>query len=174
MKLNITGKKIVVNQKITDAIEAKAEKLSKFFTDDMKANVVIHPEKAKVKMETTLSVKGAIFRAEEVAQDVFDCIDICFDKLERQMSKYKGKLKSRYQSKDSIRFEMIPDVEDVSSSKIVRSKTVELTPMTPDEAALQMELLGHTFFVFLNVDTNEVNVVYKRNDSDYGLLETTK
>ena len=174
MKLNITGKKIVVNQKITDAIEAKAEKLSKFFTDDMKANVVIHPEKAKVKMETTLSVKGAIFRAEEVAQDVFDCIDIVFDKLERQMSKYKGKLKSRYQSKDSIRFEMIPDVEDVSSSKIVRSKTVELTPMTPDEAALQMELLGHTFFVFLNVDTNEVNVVYKRNDSDYGLLETTK
>lgn len=174
MKLNITGKKIVVNQKITDAIEEKTKRLSKFFTDDMKANVVIHPEQAKVKMETTLSVKGAIFRAEEVAQDVFDCIDVVFDKLERQMSKYKGKLQKKHQAKDSIRFEMIPDDVEESTSKIVRSKVVELSPMTPDEAALQMELLGHTFFVFLNDETGEVNVVYKRNDSDYGLLETTK
>ena len=174
MKLNITGKGVVINDKITEAVEKKMEKLAKFFTDDIKANVFIRPEKAKIKMETTISTKGTVFRAEDVSQDIFDCIDIVFDKLMSQMSKYKGKLQDKFKGKESIRFEMIPEAEEQEESKIVKSKKIVLTAMSPDEAALQMELLGHTFFVFLNDETGETNIVYKRNDSDYGVLETTK
>ncbi|MCQ2555640.1 MAG: ribosome-associated translation inhibitor RaiA [Clostridia bacterium] len=174
MKLNITGKGVAINQQITDAVEKRVEKLAKFFTDDIKVNVFVRPERAKIKMETTISTKGVVFRAEDVSQDIFDCIDIVFDKLTNQMTKHKGKMQNKY-GKDSIRFEMIPEVkDDEPESKIVKSEKMTLSPVSPDGASLQMELLGHTFFVFLNEDTNEINVVYKRNDSDYGLLETVK
>ena len=95
MKIIVTGKNIVISDKIQDAIDKKFEKLGKDFADDIQANVVIHPEKSKVKMETTIVTKGTIFRAEDVAQDIFDCIDVVGDKLIKQMSKYKGKLLKR-------------------------------------------------------------------------------
>ena len=109
MKIIVTGKNITISDKIQDAIDKKFEKLGKYFADDIQAKVVIHPEKAKVKMETTIVTKGTIFRAEDVSQDVFDCIDIVGDKLMSQMSKYKGKLQKRNKSKESVRFEMIPE-----------------------------------------------------------------
>ena len=95
MKIIVTGKNINVSDKIQDAIEKKFAKFGKYFTDDIKANVVIHPEKAKVKMEATIVAKGTIFRAENVSQDVFDCIDIVADKLSIQISKYKDKMIKR-------------------------------------------------------------------------------
>ena len=172
MKIIVTGKNINVSDKIQTAIEKKFEKLGKYFADDIKANVVIHPEKAKVKMEATIATKGAIFRAEDVSQDIFDCIDIVADKLSSQMSKYKGKMLRKNKSNESVRFEMIPETAEPEEGKVVKTKRFELTPMTVDEAILQLELLQHNFFVFLNVETDSVSVVYKRQDKDYGVLNT--
>ncbi len=172
MKIIVTGKNINVSDKIQTAIEKKFEKLGKYFADDIKANVVIHPEKAKVKMEATIATKGAIFRAEDVSQDIFDCIDIVADKLSSQMSKYKGKMLRKNKSNESVRFEMIPETAEPEEGKVVKTKRFELSPMTVDEAILQMELLQHNFFVFLNVETDSVSVVYKRQDKDYGVLNT--
>ena len=172
MKIIVTGKNINVSDKIQTAIEKKFEKLGKYFADDIKANVVIHPEKAKVKMEATIATKGAIFRAEDVSQDIFDCLDIVADKLSSQMSKYKGKMLRKNKSNESVRFEMIPETAEPEEGKVVKTKRFELTPMTVDEAILQMELLQHNFFVFLNVETDSVSVVYKRQDKDYGVLNT--
>ena len=172
MKIIVTGKNINVRDKIQTAIEKKFEKLGNYFADDIKANVVIHPEKAKVKMEATIATKGAIFRAEDVSQDIFDCIDIVADKLSSQMSKYKGKMLRKNKSNESVRFEMIPETAEPEEGKVVKTKRFELTPMTVDEAILQMELLQHNFFVFLNVETDSVSVVYKRQDKDYGVLNT--
>lgn len=172
MKIIVTGKNITISDKIQDAIDKKFEKLGKYFADDIQAKVVIHPEKAKVKMEATIVTKGTIFRAENVSQDVFDCIDVVAEKLLTQMSKYKGKLMKKHTTKESIKFEMIPEVPEVEEQKVVKTKKFQLTPMTVDDAVLQMEMLQHNFYVFINVETDAVNVVYKRNDNDYGLLET--
>ena len=173
MKIIVTGKNITISDKIQDAIDKKFEKLGKYFADDIQAKVVIHPEKAKVKMETTIVTKGTIFRAEDVSQDVFDCIDIVGDKLMSQMSKYKGKLQKRNKSKESVRFEMIPEAAQENGT-VVKTKKYVLTPMTVDEAIMQMEMLQHNFFVFLDEETDSVSVVDPRTDSDYALRETTR
>lgn len=175
MKIIVTGKNISVSEKIQASIDKKFEKLGKYFADDIKANVVIHPEKAKVKMEATIAAKGTIFRAEEVSQDIFDCIDIVAEKLQKQMSKYKGKMIKKNKSNESVRFEMIPEIPeaDKEDGKVVKTKKFRLTPMSIDEAIMQMELLQHNFFVFLNVETDNVAVVYRRADKDYGVLNTT-
>ncbi len=176
MKIIVTGKNINVSDKIQAAIEKKFDKFGKYFTDDIKANVVIYPEKAKVKMETTIVARNTIFRAENVSQDIFDCIDIVADKLTRQISKYKDKMIKRNKSNESVRFEMIPEMEEAEEQeekKVVKNKKFHLTPMTVDEAILQMDLLQHDFFVFLNVETDSVSVVYTRADGDYGVLDTT-
>ena len=125
-------------------------------------------------MEATIATKGTIFRAEDVSQDVFDCIDIVADKLLKQLTKYKGKLMKRNKSKESVRFEMLPEVETAENGELVKTKKFELAPMTTEEAIVQMEMLQHNFFVFLDAETDNVNVVYKRNDEDYGLLETVR
>ncbi|MEE0796480.1 MAG: ribosome-associated translation inhibitor RaiA [Anaerovoracaceae bacterium] len=174
MKIIVTGKNISVTDKIQDAIDKRFEKLGKYFADDIKANVVMHPEKAKVKLEATITTKGAIFRAEDVSQDIFDCIDIVADKLQSQMTRYKGKMVKKHKANESVRFEMIPEIEEEQEEgKVVRTKKFELTPMSVDEAVLQMELLQHNFFVFLNPETDSVSVVYKRQDNNYGVLDTT-
>ena len=177
MKIIVTGKNIAISEKIQDAIDKKFEKLGKYFADDIQAKVIIHPEKSKVKMEATIVTKGTIFRAEDVSQDVFDCIDIVAEKLLKQMTKYKGKLMKRNKSKESVRFEMLPEIEAAEAAddgELVKTKKFDLTPMTTEEAIMQMEMLQHNFFVFLDGETDNVNVVYKRNDDDYGLLETRR
>lgn len=172
MKIIVTGKNIAISDKIQDAIDKRFEKLGKFFADDIQAKVLIHPEKSKVKVEATIFTKGTIFRAEEVSQDVYDCIDAAAEKLMSQMSKYKGKLMKKYKGKESIKFEMIPETPGQEETRVVKTKKFQLMPMTVDDAILQMEMLQHNFFVFLDTETDSVNVVYKRNDNDYGLLET--
>ena len=176
MKIIVTGKNITISEKIQDAIDKRFEKLGKFFADDIQANIVIHPERDKVKMEATIVTKGTIFRAEDVSQDIFDSIDIVADKLSSQMAKYKGKLQKRNKSGESVRFEMIPEIpeeEQAEEAKIVKSKKFQLQPMSVDEAVMQMELLQHNFFVYLDQETDSVSVVYKRNDGNYGVVETT-
>ena len=176
MKTIVTGKNITISEKIQDAIDKRFDKLGKYFASDIQANIVIHPERDKVKMEATIITKGTIFRAEDVSQDVFDSIDIVADKLTKQIGKYKGKLQKRNKSGESVRFEMIPEIpeeEQAEEAKIVKSKKFQLVPMGVDEAVMQMELLQHNFFVYLDQETDSVSVVYKRNDGNYGVVETT-
>ena len=174
MKTTVTGKNIVVSDKIQEFIDKKFAKMDKIFPDDTQAKVLMHPEQAKVKVEATISTKGNLFRAESVAQDINDAIDEVAEKLLKQLSKYKKKLVKRNKGKGSVRYEEIPDLDQAEEkeSTIVKTKKFTLTPMTSEEAILQMELLEHNFFVFLDAESGNVNVVYKRNDEDYGLLET--
>lgn len=171
MKTVVTGKNISITEKIQGEIDKKFDKLGKYFADDIKAHIMIQPEKAKVKVEATISTKGQTFRAEDVKQDVFDAIDVVAEKLSTQLVKYKGKMVKKHKANESLRFEMIPEVE-VEEAKLVKSKKFVLSPMTVEEALMQMESLGHDFYVFVNIETDQVSVCYKRADGDYGVLNT--
>ena len=175
MKINITGKNFTTYKRVEDTIDKKFEKLGKYFSDDITINVVLSQERGKDKIEVTINAKGTVFRAEEVAVDVYEGIDKAVDKLSRQMAKYKGKLQKRYNDNKSLRFENIPEVEEdeeIEEVKIVKTKKFVLQPMEVEEAIIRMEMLGHDFFVFLDMETDSVNIVYSRKDGNYGLLET--
>jgi len=175
MKIKITTKNFNASDHLMNTIESKLSKLDKYFSSDIETNVTLSMEKGHQKIEATINADGAIFRAEETTQDMYNGIDRIADKLGGQMSKFKRKIANRHKDNKSIRFEGIPDSLDAESEKfeIVRRKTYELMPMTPEEAILQMELVSHNFFVFLDMERDQVSVVYKRNDGKYGLLETT-
>lgn len=175
MKVNITSKNFKSYNKLEEDIERKLEKLGKFFSDDIVANVMLSQEGGQDKIETTINAKGTIFRAEEYCRDVHEGLDVTIDKLSRQMSKYKGKLQKRYNDNTALKFEFFPELEDDETEEkgmIVKNKKFQLRPMSAEEAVLQMELIQHQFFVFLNMETDSVNVVYKRKDGNYGLMET--
>jgi putative sigma-54 modulation protein len=131
-------------------------------------------EKSGYKVEATINANGTIFRAEMKADDPYDAVDRVIEKLSTQMSRFKTKLQKKYKGNKEVVFTDLPAYEDEQEEiHVVKKKKFELTPMTVDEAIVQMELLAHSFFVFLNMETDSVNVVYKRNDKDYGVLETT-
>ena len=174
MKVNITGKNFNTYQHLEDTMEKKFDKLGKYFSDDITVNVVLSQERGRDKIEATINAKGAVFRAEEVVQDIYEGIDRVVDKLSSQMARFKGKLQKRYNDNKALKFEILPDYEEeVEEVKVVRTKKFELTPMTVEEAILEMEMLQHNFFVFLDMETDSVNVVYIRKDGNYGVLETT-
>lgn len=176
MKTNITGKNYTPSDALKETVNKKFQKLDKYFSDDITGNIMVIREKGWYKLESTINAKGTIFRAEVKADDPYDCVDRVIDKLSNQMSKYKTKLQKKHKGHKEVMFEELPvydDLPEEEQSKIVKKKKFELTPMTVDEAILQMELVEHDFFIFLNIETDAVNVVYKRNDNDYGLLETT-
>ena len=174
MKIIITSKNLNASDHLRETIEKKLYRLGKFFSDDIVANVTLSAEGGRQRIETTINANGTIFRAEEETPDIYNGIDKIIDKLSSQVSKYKKKLYKKHKDNKAIVFEDVPDtVDEISDSlEIVRRKKFELLPMTEDEAILQMELIGHSFFVFLNMDTDSIGVVYKRNDGKYGLLET--
>lgn len=174
MNTTITGKKFNTYQHLEDTIEKKLEKLEKYFSDDIDAKVVLSQEKNKDKIEININAKGAQFRTEQVADDIYEGLDKAIDKLSRQMSKFKGKLQKKYQDNHSVRFEEIPAFEEEKQGAVVKTKRLFLQPMSVEEATLEMEMSGHDFYVFEDVDTHSVSVVYKRNDEDYGLLTTAE
>lgn len=174
MKVIITGKNFNTYKHLQDTIEKKFEKLGKYFSDDITVNVVLSQERGKDKIEVTINAKGAVFRAEEVCADIYEGIDRVEDKLSSQMAKFKGKLQKRYNNNKALKFEYLPEPEEeVEEVRVVRTKKFELTPMTVEEAILEMEMLQHNFFVFLDMESDSVNVVYSRKDGNYGVLETT-
>jgi putative sigma-54 modulation protein len=156
-------------------IEKKFTKLGKYFANDIETTVMLSQEKDRQKIEATINADGTIFRAEEVGSDFYTGLDKVVDKLSSQVSKYKKKIVTRHKDNKAILFGDIPDTEEFlpETFEIVRRKTVELLPMTPEEAILQMELVSHTFYLFHDMETNAIAAVYKRNDGKYGLLETT-
>lgn len=172
MKVTITSRNFNASEHLKDTIEKKIQKLSKYFSDDIVVNVMLSSEKGKDKVEATINAKGTIFRAEETANAAYDAIDRVVEKLSTQMSRYKSKLLKKHKENKEFIFAEIPDVEE-EEINIVKRKKIELTPMAMEEAIIQMELLEHNFFVYADVETNEISVVYKRKNDDYGVIETT-
>ena len=173
MKYNIRGKKIEVTDAIRDYMASKIERLEKYLddNDEVEAKAVVSTKGKEQKVEVTIWSGKYNIRAEETSEDLYAAIDLVIDKLERQFKKYRGKLSSK---KNKVNMDATIDAYfevPESNETIVRRKEVFLKPIDEEEAITQMELLGHTFFVFKNVDTDKINVVYKRNDGDYGIIE---
>lgn len=174
MRITITGRNIELTPGIKEAVEDKLSKLEKYFKPDTDVNVTLSVEKERQKIEVTIPTKGHTIRAEEVSNDMYVSIDLVEETLERQLIKYRTKIISKKMNaaanfKAEYLEEKIEDDEE--EIKIVRSKRYDLKPMYPEDACIQMELLGHDFFVFVNAETDEVNVVYKRKANTYGIIE---
>ena len=173
MRYKISGKNIEVTPGLKDAVQEKIGKLERYFNQDTEANITLSVEKGRQKIEVTIPVKGHIIRAEQESSDMYVSIDLVEEIIERQLKKYKTKLIDKKQSALSfsevfLQEEMEAPDEEI---KIMKVKRFGMKPMDPEEACIQMELLGHAFYVFLNADTDEVNVVYKRKNNTYGLIE---
>lgn len=177
MKVIITSKNFNASDHLKQIIETKFEKLGKYFSKDIVANVMLSSEKGgRDKVEATINAKGTIFRAEEVNNDAYAAVDKVVDKLSSQMSRFKTKLQRKHKDhKEYDAFTELPDdvSDETEDIRPVKIKRFDLLPMSVDEAIMQMELVEHDFFVFLNMESDSVSVVYKRkNDNGYGLLET--
>ncbi len=172
MKFIIVGKNIEVTDGLRAAVEDKIGKLEKYFTEETEVHVTLSVEKDRQKIEVTIPVKGSIIRSEQVSSDMYVSIDLVEEIIERQLKKYKTKLVDKKQSSPFFRQEYIEkDYMDEEEVQIIRTKKFDIKPMYPEDACVQMELLGHNFFVFCNAETDQVNVVYKRKGNTYGLIE---
>lgn len=173
MNFIISGKNIDVTTGLRSAIEQKLGKLERYFTPDTDIFVTLSVEKGRQKIEVTIPVMGTIIRSEQVSDDMYVSIDLVEEVIERQLRKFKNKLIAKHQEGGHFKaaFSEIEDVENEDEIKIIRTKRFGIKPMFPEDACVQMELLGHNFFVFCNAETDEVNVVYKRKDGAYGLIE---
>ena len=176
MKVKVSGKNLEITDALRDNVIAKLEKFGKYFKEDTEAQATLSVEKNRQIIEITIPINGSILRVEEATDDMYASVDKALDKLNKQILKHKTKLEKRYKGHDTIRFEYIPDLEEhdkYNQPSIVKTKRFAFKPMDTEEAILQMELLGHSFFVYMNADTDDVNVVYKRKDGNYGLIEPT-
>ncbi len=172
MKFIISGKNIEVTEGIKAAIEEKLGRLDKYLVDDTIVNVTLSVQKGRQKIEVTIPMKGHIIRAEEGSEDMYVSIDLVEEVIERQLRKYKNKIVDRKQAPGNFQQEYLEkDYEEDEEVKIIRTKKFDIKPMYPEDACVQMELLGHNFFVFVNAETDQVNVVYKRKGNTYGLIE---
>lgn len=177
MKKIITGRKLEISDKLRDQVEKKLGKLDKFFRDDNEMQVTFSQQKNLIRVEVTVYDGSIIYRAEEESDDKYVAIDKIVDVLERQIRRNKTRIekKLREQSVTPPPFWSSAeedDDEEEGELKIVRSKRYSLKPMSPEEAILQMNLLGHDFFVFCDADTFTTSIVYRRKNGDYGLIET--
>lgn len=175
MKYNIRGEKVEITDAIKSYIEDKIGKLDKYFdnADEIVANVVIKVRGKEQKMEITVPAMYYTLRSEESHSDLYAAIDLTVDKLERQIRKNKTKINSKIKKTLIQNFEMdLEDSFEEEESKVLKRKKVDMKPMDEEEALLQMNMLGHSFFVFKNVDTDSVCVLYLRKDGNYGIIET--
>lgn len=175
MRITVYGKNIDVTAGIKSMLEKKMSKLDKYFNPDVEATATMSTQKGKHILEVTIPINGTILRAEEATEDMYASIDLAVDKLEGQLRKHKTKLEKKMKDHASIRINFASVVEEprFEEPSVVKTKRFPIKPMSPDEASLQMDLLGHNFYVFLNSESDEVNVVYKRKDGNYGLIEPT-
>lgn len=174
MKYNIRGDKMVITDAIKDYTETKLGRLDKYFKDDdITANVLARVRGNSQIVEVTIPTSKFILRSEEENDDLYAAIDLVTDKLERQIRKNKTRLNRNIKEvPKEFNFDYDFKDEEVSDEKIVKRKSIEMKPMDEEEAILEMELLGHSFFVYKDMDTNNICVLYKRKDGDYGLIET--
>jgi len=174
MRITITGRNIELTEGLKAAVEDKLGKLEKYFAPDTEVFVTLSVEKERQKIEVTIPVKGNIVRSEQVSNDMYVSIDLAAEVIERQLKKYRNKFRADQQAgAASLRTDFIENnyEEDDEEVRIVRTKKFDIKPMYAEDACVQMELLGHDFYVFCNAETDEVNVVYKRKGNTYGLIE---
>ena len=172
MKFIIIGKNIDVTPGLKEAVESKLGKLERYFTADTEIHVTLSVQKERQKIEVTIPVKGGLIRSEEESDDMYVSIDLVEEVIERQLRKYKNKIVDKQQAAANFQKEYLDkDYEEDDEVKIIRTKKFGIKPMYPEDACVQMELLGHNFFVFFNAETEQVNVVYKRKGNTYGLIE---
>ncbi len=172
MQYIITGRNLDITDGLRAAFMEKIGKLERYFSPATEVHVTLSVEKDRQKIEVTIPVKGSIIRSEQVSSDMYVSIDLVEEIIERQLKKYKTKLVDQAQSAQSFsEAYMEEESEEPEEIVIKRTKRFAVKPMDPEEACIQMELLGHSFFVFRNGETDEVNVVYKRKDGSYGLIE---
>lgn len=167
MKLNVIGRKITVRPSFTEKAEQKLKKLDKFF-DDAQTEIVLSPQGNRIRVEITVRAGGVVFRAEEECDDALMALDSLEEIIVRQIRRNKTRLERRLRAAS---FDDYPYEEEDAEYEVVRTKRIPAKPLTVDEAILQMNLVGHQFYMFRNADTNQINVVYCRKNGDYGLLE---
>ena len=173
MRYTITGRNIEVTPGLKAAVEKKIGKLEHFFTPDTEVIVALSAQKDRQKIEVTIPVKGNTIRAEESSTDMYVSIDLVEEVIERQLKKYRTKLVTKQQNAAAVFKQDFLDEksEDDEEIQIIRTKKFDMKPMYPEDACVEMELLGHDFYVFINAETEDVNVVYKRKGNTYGLIE---
>lgn len=172
MRIKITGRNIELTEGLKAAVEDKLNKLEKYFTPDTEVNVTLSVEKERQKVEVTIPMKGSYIRSEQVSSDMYVSIDLVEEVIERQLRKYKNKIVDKQQAAANFQKAYLDkDYDEDEEVKIIRTKKFGIKPMYPEDACVQMELLGHNFFVFYNAETDQVNVVYKRKGDTYGLIE---
>ncbi len=172
MRFIITGRNIDVTEGLKSAVEEKLGKLDRFFAPETEVHVTLSVEKERQKIEVTIPVKGNVIRSEQVSSDMYVSIDLVEEIIERQLKRYKNRIVDKQHNSAVFAPEYVEkDYDDNEDVKIIRTKKFGIKPMDPEEACVQMELLGHDFYVFFNAETEEVNVVYKRKGNTYGLIE---
>lgn len=178
MKVIVSSKNVKSSEHLKATVEKKLEKLDKYFSDDITANVMVSEQRDKQKLEVTISAAGTLFRAENTADVAYDAIEGVVEKLSTQMSRFKKKLQRKHKDTKVVVFDELPEYDEedggVDTVQIARRKDIELVPMNEEEAVMQMELLGHNFFVFLNMESDTVSVVYKRKNGNYGIINAAK
>ncbi len=179
MQINIKSRHFDLTNSLKEHIEEKIQKITKHFNQIIEVEVELIVEKnpsisENQTVEVTLFTRGPVMRAKESSQDMYASVDMVIDKIERQVEKYKGKIyHSNNKASSHLTGIKLHHSEEIKFDRprIVKTKRFELKPMTPEEATLQLENLGHDFYVFTNSETDEVNVLYKRRDKNYGLIE---
>jgi putative sigma-54 modulation protein len=172
MRITISGRNIELTDGLKAAVEEKISKLEKYFTPETEVYVTLSVEKERQKIEVTIPVKGNIIRSEQVSNDMYVSIDLVEEIIERQLKKYKNKIIAKQQNTSNFRKEFVEkEIDSDDEIRIIRTKKFDMKPMYAEDACVQMELLGHDFFVFVNAETDDVNVVYKRKGNTYGLIE---
>ena len=176
MNYIISGKNINITEGLKSAIYDRFHKIEKYFSDDTDITITLSVEKDRQTVEATIPVRGTVIRSEQTSTDMYVSIDLAVEVIERQLKKYRSKLIKRKQSIPSFSTNFIEAADtaagsDESEIRIVKEKKIAIKPMTPEDACLEMELLGHSFYVFTNAETNDTNVVYKRKGNTYGLIE---
>lgn len=173
MKTNIYLRKVELGNEKKEMLIKKIDKLGKFFNSDATADIVVGTQKDKMIVEVTIRTADMIYRAEERNDEVYNATDDIVEAITRQIRKNKTRLAKKLRDGVSKEIDFISEIpEDDAEIKIVKTKTHHVKPMSAEEAVLQMNLLGHSFFVFRNAQTNTTDIVYRRKDGDYGLIET--
>ena len=171
MRFKNRRKNLEVTDSMRKAVMEKLGKLERYFTPETKIIVTMSVEKDRQKIEVTIPLKGNVIRSEQVSNDMYVSIDLVEEVIERQLRKYKQKLVDRHQDGSFKREFLEYEAEDTDDIRIVRTKQFDIKPMYPEDACVQMELLGHSFYVFRNAENDQVNVVYKRKGGTYGMIE---
>lgn len=173
MRITITGRNMELTEGLKVAVNDKLSKLDRYFTPDTDAHVTLSVEKDRQKIEVTIPTKGHIIRSEQISSDMYVSIDLAEEAIERQLLKYRNRIISKkLNAASNFKAEYLEEAEEADDEvKIVRTKRYDLKPMYPEDACIQMELSGHDFFVFVNAETDAVNVVYKRKGNTYGIIE---